>query len=780
MHTHTSFKTTRRYPIAIGLLALLVLVLGPHQAAFGQDSPSSQLAGNARGNSPFANDDQTNEQITVTGVLTIIHGDDFANKRSRNFYHLKNQETGATFNLRFQKKVPPGLRSGSIVKVRGRAAGREIYLALDEAGGESIDVMSPSIEAVSGEQRTLVIAANFLDASLSCYADDIQDLMFTDPTDSSIDDFYQETSSGNIWFNGDVAGPYTIDFMSTDTCNIGAWADAADAAALADGVDPGAYIRKVYVLPSTNGCGSYTGIGQVGGSPTRAWIFACDIEDIYAHELGHNLGMHHASTLNSEYGDTTDVMGAGNNGLRHINAAHQNEMGWRSPDMNILITESGTYDISPQSLYESEAPAPQILRISKPDTNEYYFIAFRRPVGFDANLQWWHHDMVTVHRYKGDDGPPTNTYLLDELAIGDSFIDSINDITIRHIGQTSDYATVQIDLNGDTACTTGLPAVSLDPDSQIAAPGETVSYVVSVTNNDGLNCAASSFVLNESIPEGWSGALSAAAMNLVPGQTETATLTITSANNAAATTYGLSVRVDDATYPEHTASANASYVVETACTPSIPLVGISPASQSAVAGTTLDYMVMVTNTDSDGCEESSFALEATVPAGWTNSISPDILNLSPGQSVSANLLVTSPDGLAAANYGFSVNVSDVTDPAHSASINASYAVEGVDEADTEAPSVPSGLTADKKGKNIKLSWDVSTDNVGVSGYAIWRNGSRIGDATDTAYVDGTAPIGTALSYTVSAYDAAGNMSSHSSAVTLDVSEKTNQGKPPKK
>gem|GEM_PF-2413036 len=785
----TTNQTTRCHKISLDtlvivrLMALAIIVFAAQGVAYAQGPPDRVVSEHALGNSPLADQLNGEEPITVTGILNIIIGDDFANKRSRTHYFIKDAKTKETFKLRFAKKAPKHLRSGATVKARGRARGRELYLALDESGEESVETMLPAQVVVAGEQKTLVMVANFTDTSVSCLVDEIQDLMFTDLADGSIDDFYQETSSGNIWFNGDVVGPYTIEHTSTDACNIGAWADAADAAAQADGMDPGAYTRKVYVLPSTNGCGSYAGIGQVGGSPTKAWIFYCGIEDVYAHELGHNLGMHHASTPNSEYGDTTDIMGAGNNGLRHLNSAHLNEMGWRSPVMNVLITESGTYDIAPQSMNEAQSLEPQILRIAKPDTNEYYYIAYRRPLGFDSNLQWWHHDMVTVHRYKGADGPPTNTYLLDELAVDDSFTDAVNNITVTHISHTPDYARVQIQFNSDgQSCITAPPSANISPTSQSAAPGSTLTYTVTVSTADNAYCTASTFSLNATLPDGWTGSVLPANMTLSPGDSGTATLSVTSPGAAAEASYGLTVNVTDAAEPAHAESAGATYTVEPVCNPGTPIAGILPANQSAVAGTTLDYTVTVSNTDSTPCPASTFFLSPALPGGWTGNVFPSTLTLSPGDNGAATLTVTSPTGAAETDYGLTINVSDGTEPVHSTAIGASYVVEGVNEADTEAPTVPGGLSGGLKGKNVKLTWNAATDNVGVNGYAVWRNGARIGDTTGTGYVDSAIPSSMTCAYTVSAYDAAGNISGPSNAVSVTArggSKGGGKGKPKK-
>jgi hypothetical protein len=384
---------------------------------------------------------------------------------------------------------------------------------------------------------------------------------------------------------------------------------------------------------------------------------------------------------------------------------------------------------------------------------------------------------VNVHRYPGDLSGST-TYLLDVLADGEHYLDPVNNIKITQISHSDYHATVQVQM--DAACVVSAPNVAISPASQSATPGTGLNYTVTVSNADSELCEASTFSLDAVLPDSWPGMVSPDTIYLAPGESQTATLSVSSSHTADSTSYGLTVDVADPAESVHRAAANASYVVEAACAPGVPIVSIAPQSQSAASGAALDYTVSVQNTDSAACPASSFSLGAALPSGWTGGISPANMALAPGQIDIATLSATSPDGTANADYELTVNLSDGSEPLHTTATHASYSVEGSQYVDGEAPSVPSGLTADKKGKNIKLSWDASTDNVGVSGYAVWRDGVRIGDATDTAYVDSTAPIGTAFSYTVSAYDAAGNMSSHCSAVTMGVPEKTNQGKPPKK
>ena len=90
--------------------------------------------------------------------------------------------------------------------------------------------------------------------------------------------------------------------------------------------------------------------------------------------------------------------------------------------------------------------------------------------------------------------------------------------------------------------------------------------------------------------------------------------------------------------------------------------------------------------------------------------------------------------------------------------------------DTQAPSVPTDLSATPSAigssKQVDLSWTASTDNVGVTGYTIYRDGSQTAtNVTTTTYSDTGLAAGT-YSYTVAAYDMAGNLSAQSEAIVV--------------
>src|SRR5204862_126789 len=83
--------------------------------------------------------------------------------------------------------------------------------------------------------------------------------------------------------------------------------------------------------------------------------------------------------------------------------------------------------------------------------------------------------------------------------------------------------------------------------------------------------------------------------------------------------------------------------------------------------------------------------------------------------------------------------------------------------DTTPPSVPTGLTASAvSSSQINLSWAASSDNVGVSGYRVFRDGAQIATTSTTFFANTGLSPSTTYSYAVAAFDAAGNLSARSS------------------
>jgi len=79
--------------------------------------------------------------------------------------------------------------------------------------------------------------------------------------------------------------------------------------------------------------------------------------------------------------------------------------------------------------------------------------------------------------------------------------------------------------------------------------------------------------------------------------------------------------------------------------------------------------------------------------------------------------------------------------------------------DSQSPTVPTGLVAASiTGSGFQLSWSASTDNVGATGYEVFRNGVSLGTTPGLSFTVTGLSCGASAAMTVKARDAAANWS----------------------
>ncbi len=111
-------------------------------------------------------------------------------------------------------------------------------------------------------------------------------------------------------------------------------------------------------------------------------------------------------------------------------------------------------------------------------------------------------------------------------------------------------------------------------------------------------------------------------------------------------------------------------------------------------------------------------------------------------------------------YFIAATAYDINGNESSYSNEVSYSVP-----DTTLPSTPASLQATAiSTSQIDLTWNASTDNIGVVGYRIFRDGIQITNTANTTYQNTGLSPSTTYTYTVSAYDAAGNESGQSTGI----------------
>jgi len=136
-------------------------------------------------------------------------------------------------------------------------------------------------------------------------------------------------------------------------------------------------------------------------------------------------------------------------------------------------------------------------------------------------------------------------------------------------------------------------------------------------------------------------------------------------------------------------------------------------------------------------------------------------------------------GLTPGVYSYTVAAYDTTGNTSAQSSPSSVTLIS----DTTPPSVPAGVTisgttvtsSSYGSVTLTITWSPSTDNVGVAGYYVYRNGVSITTSTSAAFtgtsITDTVAPGT-YNYAVVAYDAAQNFSARSTPATVTVSVDT--------
>ncbi|WP_410598484.1 CARDB domain-containing protein [Amycolatopsis sp. lyj-90] len=93
-----------------------------------------------------------------------------------------------------------------------------------------------------------------------------------------------------------------------------------------------------------------------------------------------------------------------------------------------------------------------------------------------------------------------------------------------------------------------------------------------------------------------------------------------------------------------------------------------------------------------------------------------------------------------------------------------FELYGPDTGDTQAPSAPANLALTEPASGqVRLTWSASADNVAVTGYTVFRDGTPVTTITGTTFTE-ARPTGTRAEYFVRAKDAAGNESGDSNHV----------------
>ena len=236
--------------------------------------------------------------------------------------------------------------------------------------------------------------------------------------------------------------------------------------------------------------------------------------------------------------------------------------------------------------------------------------------------------------------------------------------------------------------------------------------------------------------------------DIYQGSTNIGTVTGTSVQITgltAATSYSFNVKAKDAAGNESSSSNTVNFTTPSGADTEAPTAPTSLAA-SNVTQTTAD---LSWSASSDNVGVTGY----DVYQGSTN--------LGTVTGTSANIT-----GLTAAtSYSFSVRAKDAAGNVSSSSNTVN--ITTLSGADTESPTVPTSLVASNVSQTtVDLSWNASSDNVGVTGYDVYQGASNIMSVTGTSASVTGLTAATAYTFSVIAKDAAGNTSSSSNTVNI--------------
>ncbi|MCP5169968.1 MAG: hypothetical protein H6999_09450 [Hahellaceae bacterium] len=519
-------------------------------------------------------------QEVLEGELDVLHIDFVDGHEETRFYLKETGKKPRRLN-HFQANRPNGkpFQSGDKIRVSGNTDDQGVQVETVTVISTTESVQPAQDQAALNARKAVIMMVDMKDvrASDQYTPTQIAGEMFYNS--HSVDGVYQASSYNQIGFlddtNGDgqpdIYGPFSIGYDAAGTCDYYAWAQATEAAASAAGVDLSLYQHRVFVLPRYNNlaqCG-WAGIANIGcGLYCRAWVAEAESGMVYAHELGHNLGMGHSSTdpendgvINSTYGDYSGIMGS-NRAWRQMNAPHRVGLGYLNAYTNSLIdvTSGGIYDLYPlETNAATEAVGTQIIRIPTSNSGEYYYVSYRKALGnYGAAAPYV--DRISVHRYQGGSIP---TALVANLGAGERFEDAVSGLTLIVLQSGGTLAQVQVAYD----CVAIAPTLALSPTLQYARSGDVLNYTATLTNNDSAGCASSSFTLGTQSPSGVSAVLSKANLDLAPAANAPFSLQVS--GQGADGRYDIAVSAGDSTGAHASASSSVQLILDNQA-PSVP------------------------------------------------------------------------------------------------------------------------------------------------------------------------------------------------------------------
>jgi hypothetical protein len=382
--------------------------------------------------------------------------------------------------------VEPTAGSGARIGVAGRHEGAKFRVtsfddALVPAGG--VAIRQSALDGVTPEKtRTVAFVMVDYGMGVNQTRERAQTFMFSttnpgpqlgiDPMDKSTLQFYDETSYGLFNISGGVEGP--LNWTGGAACN---GSGGSQLAQMLRPMIPTTYGHYIWYYGSRQSACEY-GWGSLGNYNTpssNVWFNGALFDGAITHEIGHNLGYQHASSIKcsgtplandpltcttTEYGSAISIMGNTSEG--HMMALEKWYAGWFKGCNAVRVRSSGTFNLLP---IETRCGGVQALQIPMPVTNRlfdpaqtstapirYYYLEYRNGTGLDTGMAAAVYvvasdeiaapNRVCARSVQLDMVPSSNP--LNGMTAGQSFTDPAGGVTFSVTSLTPQVAVVDV------------------------------------------------------------------------------------------------------------------------------------------------------------------------------------------------------------------------------------------------------------------------------------------------------------------------------------------------
>ena len=411
----------------------------------------------------------------LEGEIEVQIGDYFEDQHFETEYYLKSSLDGSRTQLHFsQHRNLSWLKTGQTIRVQGNhfldaMEVHSIQDAIDPAPFLFSSNLESSITA-SIERSIVIIRTSFLGLPDPPHLTANEIITKMDHTNQ----IYMQGTNDVITFDTDLANDGTPDVydvtidatLSPGTCNgntTSSWNQKAAEALMANhGVNYQDYHNVMVITPyMPTICGGLGGRASLG-SPSNpgplfsiiVWSFGNPGQTIVIpHELGHNVGLHHAAIdengngqieSNESYLDHSCTMGNDRQSIP-FNSIHRENLGAYSgfPNSNPVVG-SGTHTLFSLNRSPDQVSGPQVLKVPIPNSSQNLHVSLRRAADdLDSNMKSEYHNVLSIHVAAANN--PSFTVLVATLSVGQTFsINSNNKITHTSLNNAQGSAEVEI------------------------------------------------------------------------------------------------------------------------------------------------------------------------------------------------------------------------------------------------------------------------------------------------------------------------------------------------